>query len=83
MDKKLLIKSVIEALVEDEFQENTNYNDIAEAVFRIYNEKLLPSTHEKVPKMEDFYDTTDPRGISNSEYNEYYTALKEWQKIHN
>lgn len=32
------------------------------------------------PRIEDFYDTLDPRGISTSEYNEFMKALSEWEK---
>jgi len=33
------------------------------------------------PKLEDFYDDTDPRGCSLSEYDEYIKALSNYYKI--
>jgi len=39
MNKEDIKKAVIQALVEDEYQENTNYNDIADSVIRILEEK--------------------------------------------
>jgi hypothetical protein len=35
----------------------------------------------KKPKLEDFYDLSDPRGCSTSEYNLWMNALDEWEKI--
>lgn len=35
------------------------------------------------PKIEDFYDSYDPRGISSQEYNEYSKALKKWADVQN
>ena len=35
------------------------------------------------PKLEDFYDTQDPRGCSSSEYNEYTDAVKKWERDNN
>ena len=35
LDKEIVIKAVIQALCEDEYQDNTNYQDIAEATWRI------------------------------------------------
>lgn len=32
-----------------------------------------------MPKPEDFYDPSDPRGMSTSEFEEYRNALEEWQ----
>lgn len=32
------------------------------------------------PKLEDFYDQSDPRSCSTSEYNEYIKALTQWEK---
>jgi len=32
------------------------------------------------PKLEEFYDTSDPRGCSTSEYNMYQTALRNWER---
>lgn len=32
----------------------------------------------KKPKLEDFYDPTDPRGCSSSEYNEYSEAVDKY-----
>ena len=32
------------------------------------------------PRMEDFYDSQDPRGISSTEFNEYQAALDEYNK---
>lgn len=34
----------------------------------------------KKPKLEDFYDESDPRGCSTSEYSEYIRALSAWEK---
>lgn len=31
------------------------------------------------PKLEDFYDSSDPRGCSTSEYNEYLKALEKYK----
>lgn len=31
------------------------------------------------PKLEDFYDVSDPRGCSTSKYEEYLKALKKWE----
>ena len=33
------------------------------------------------PKLEDFYDELDPRGVSTSEHNEYEKALEKWKKL--
>ena len=33
----------------------------------------------KKPELEDFYDESDPRGCSNSEYNEYLKALRKYE----
>jgi len=32
------------------------------------------------PKLEDFYDTSDPRGCSSSEYDDYQKALNSYLK---
>lgn len=37
----------------------------------------LKNNHPK-PKLEDFYDTSDPRGCSSSEYEDYQKALEQW-----
>ena len=34
----------------------------------------------KRPELEDFYDNSDPRGCSTTEYNEYLKALKEYEQ---
>jgi hypothetical protein len=34
----------------------------------------------KKPKLEDFYDTSDPRGCSSSEYDDYQKALDDYLK---
>jgi hypothetical protein len=34
----------------------------------------------KEPQLEDFYDISDPRGCSTSEYNDYLKALEEYNK---
>ena len=33
----------------------------------------------KEPKLTDFYDDSDPRGCSSSEYEEYLAAHKKWE----
>lgn len=35
------------------------------------------------PNLEDFYDGSDPRGCSTSEYNEYEKALGKWKRLYN
>jgi hypothetical protein len=35
------------------------------------------------PKLEDFYDTSDPRGCSSSEYEDYANAVKKWELENN
>lgn len=34
----------------------------------------------KEPKLSDFYDESDPRGCSSSEYDDFITAHKKWAK---
>lgn len=34
----------------------------------------------KKPRLEDFYDESDPRGCSSSEYNDYEKALKAYEE---
>lgn len=34
----------------------------------------------KKPELGDFYDESDPRGCSTSEYTNYIEALKKWEK---
>ena len=40
----------------------------------------LNSMTNKKPQLEDFYDPTDPRGCSSSEFNDYMRALEMWEK---
>jgi hypothetical protein len=35
------------------------------------------------PQLEDFYDTSDPRGCSSSEYNDYQNAVYKWEVDNN
>lgn len=35
---------------------------------------------DKLPKLSDYYDETDPRGCSSSEYAEYERALKKYNE---
>ena len=35
------------------------------------------------PQLEDFYDTSDPRGCSSSEYEDYANAVKKWELENN
>lgn len=48
LTKDNIIKAVREALCEDEMQDNTNYNDIAESVyFKLYPEEYNRLTNKK------------------------------------
>lgn len=44
----------------------------------IETKKELQDFYIEKPKMEDFYDTSDPRGCSSSEYEDYQKALEEY-----
>ena len=35
----------------------------------------------KKPKLEDFYDSSDPRGCSTREHDEWVIALNKWEKL--
>lgn len=35
----------------------------------------------KKPVLNDFYDESDPRGCSASEYNDYLSAVADWEKL--
>lgn len=35
------------------------------------------------PKLSDYYDTSDPRGASRSEYEDYERDLKKWERSNN
>ena len=35
------------------------------------------------PEMKDYYDSSDPRGCSMSEYNEWQKDLKRWEELYN
>lgn len=34
----------------------------------------------KKPQLTDFYDSSDPRGCSTSEYEDYLKVVKKWEK---
>ena len=53
-------------------KESVNSTSHKTDVIRSY--KGLPK-----PKLEDFYDISDPRGCSSSEYEDYVKAVKKWE----
>ena len=36
----------------------------------------------KKPQMEDFYDSSDPRGMGRSEHEDFCNAVKDWNSNH-